>query len=100
MVQLELPGFLPEDFALKTKDDIILLEAVHQASGDGDTESTSRSEAAILIFIYLTLINNLFLLLLLWTAAGPSGRLGLEDRPLTISPELFINNPKLQVAWK
>ena len=42
MVQLELPGFSPEDFALKTKDDIILLEAVHQASGDGDTESTSR----------------------------------------------------------
>ncbi len=44
MVQLELPGFMPEDFALKTKDDIILLEAVHQASGDGDTESTSRLE--------------------------------------------------------
>ncbi len=47
MVQLELPGFLPEDFALKTKDDIILLEAVHQASGDGDTESTSRLEIII-----------------------------------------------------
>ena len=42
MVQLELPGFLPEDFSLKTKDDLIVLEAVHQAKGDGDTESTSR----------------------------------------------------------
>ena len=37
MVQLELPGFLPDDFSLKTKDDIILLEAVHEGSGDGAT---------------------------------------------------------------
>jgi len=37
MVQLELPGFLPEDFSLKTKDDIIILEAVHEGKGDGST---------------------------------------------------------------
>jgi len=42
MVQLELPGFLPEDFSLKTKDDIIILEANHEAKADGNTESTSR----------------------------------------------------------
>ena len=40
MVQLELPGFLPEDFNLKTKDDLILLEANHEGKGEG--ESTSR----------------------------------------------------------
>merc|ERR1711944_93355 len=40
MSQLELPGFLPEDFSLKTKDDIILLEAVHE--GKGAEETTSR----------------------------------------------------------
>jgi HSP20 family molecular chaperone IbpA len=28
-IQLELPGFAPEDFALKTKDDIVIVEAVH-----------------------------------------------------------------------
>ncbi len=28
MIQLELPGFSPEDFALKTRDDVIIL--VHQ----------------------------------------------------------------------
>jgi len=39
MVQLELPGFAPEDFSLKTKDDIIVLEALHESSGE---ESTSR----------------------------------------------------------
>ena len=27
-IQLELPGFAPEDFSLKTKDDIIIVEAV------------------------------------------------------------------------
>ena len=37
MIQLELPGFSPEDFNLKTKDDIILLEAVHEGKGDGAT---------------------------------------------------------------
>ena len=42
MIQLELPGFLPEDFSLKTKDDIIVLEALHQAKSDGDSETTSR----------------------------------------------------------
>merc|ERR1712012_1099168 len=40
MVQLELPGFLPEDFSLKTKDNVIVLEAVHEGKSDG--ESTSR----------------------------------------------------------
>merc|ERR1712012_1142816 len=40
MVQLELPGFLPEDFSLKTKDNVILLEAVHE--GKGAEETTSR----------------------------------------------------------
>merc|ERR1719411_1596756 len=40
MIQLELPGFLPEDFSLKTKDNVILLEAVHEGKADG--ESTSR----------------------------------------------------------
>merc|ERR1711902_328120 len=39
-IQLELPGFLPEAFSLKTKDDIILLEAVHE--GKGAEETTSR----------------------------------------------------------
>jgi len=39
MVQLELPGFAPEDFSLKTKDDVIVLEAVHDSKGE---ESTSR----------------------------------------------------------
>merc|ERR1712203_548140 len=39
MVQLELPGFAPEDFSLKTKDDVIVLEAVHDSKGG---ESTSR----------------------------------------------------------
>merc|ERR1711881_17424 len=38
-VQLELPGFAPEDFSLKTKDDVIVLEAVHDSKGE---ESTSR----------------------------------------------------------
>merc|ERR1712018_668589 len=40
MIQLELPGFMPEDFSLKTKDNVILLEAVHEGKADG--ESTSR----------------------------------------------------------
>jgi len=39
MVQLELPGFAPEDFSLKTKDDVIVLEAVHESNAE---ESTSR----------------------------------------------------------
>jgi len=44
MVQLELPGFLPDDFSLKTKDDIILLEAVHEGSGDGATSRKFTKE--------------------------------------------------------
>merc|ERR1719154_598164 len=40
MIQLELPGFAPEDFGLKTKDDIIIVEAVHEAKNeDGSTDS-------------------------------------------------------------
>jgi len=39
MVQLELPGFAPEDFSLKTKDDVIVLEAIHESN---EEESTSR----------------------------------------------------------
>merc|ERR1712203_1183894 len=40
MIQLELPGFAPEDFSLKTKDDIIIVEAVHNAkTEDGSTDS-------------------------------------------------------------
>merc|ERR1712008_623775 len=44
MVLLELPGFLPDDFSLKTKDDIILLEAVHEGSGDGATSRKFTKE--------------------------------------------------------
>merc|ERR1711970_1287720 len=40
MIQLELPGFAPEDFGLKTKDDIIIVEAVHEGrTEDGSTDS-------------------------------------------------------------
>merc|ERR1712079_863089 len=40
MIQLELPGFAPEDFSLKTNDDIIIIEAVHNAkTEDGSTDS-------------------------------------------------------------
>lgn len=39
LIQLELPGFEPEDFSLKTKDNAIVLEAVHEGKGE---ESTSR----------------------------------------------------------
>merc|ERR1711923_395383 len=41
MIQLELPGFAPEDFSLKTKDDIIIIEAVHNAKSE-DGSSNSR----------------------------------------------------------
>merc|ERR1712012_1108617 len=40
-IQLELPGFAPEDFALKTKDDIIIVEAVHESKNE-DRSSNSR----------------------------------------------------------
>jgi histone arginine demethylase JMJD6 len=40
-VQLELPGFAPEDFGLKTKDDIIVVEAVHESKNE-DGSSNSR----------------------------------------------------------
>lgn len=40
MIQLELPGFAPEDFGLKTKDDIIIVEAIHDAkTEDGSTDT-------------------------------------------------------------
>jgi len=39
MIQLELPGFEPEDFNLKTKENSIVLEAIHEGKGE---ESTSR----------------------------------------------------------
>lgn len=38
-IQLELPGFAPEDFALKTKDDIVIVEAVH-ATAEGSRKFT------------------------------------------------------------
>merc|ERR1712061_719622 len=40
-IQLELPGFAPEDFALKTKDDIIIVEAGHESKNE-DGSSNSR----------------------------------------------------------
>jgi len=41
-IQLELPGFSPEDFSLKTKDDLIVVEAVHETkSEDGSTQTRS-----------------------------------------------------------
>jgi len=42
MIQLELPGFSPEDFSLKTKDDIIIIEAVHNTKTD-DGSSSDRT---------------------------------------------------------
>jgi len=40
MIQLELPGFSPEDFSLKTKDDIIIIEALHNTkTEDGSSDS-------------------------------------------------------------
>ena len=41
LVQLELPGFAPEDFSLKSKGEAIILEAKHQGKA-GDDEVTSR----------------------------------------------------------
>lgn len=41
LIQLELPGFNPEDFSLKTKDDVIILEANHK-SGDADQETSRK----------------------------------------------------------
>ena len=41
LVQLELPGFAPEDFSLKSKGDAIILEAKHQGKA-GDDEVTNR----------------------------------------------------------
>lgn len=44
-IQLELPGFAPEDFSLKTKDDVIIVEAVHEAKNeDGSTDSRRFSK--------------------------------------------------------
>jgi len=41
-IQLELPGFSPEDFSLKTKGDLIVVEAVHETKSD-DGSSQTRS---------------------------------------------------------
>merc|ERR1719382_2353153 len=41
-VQLELPGFAPEDFALKTKDDIIIVEATHESKNADGSSSTKK----------------------------------------------------------
>ena len=42
LIQLELPGFAPEEFSLKTRDDVIVLEANHQGKTQGGDEETSR----------------------------------------------------------
>jgi len=42
MIQLELPGFAPEDFSLKTKDDIVIIEAVHDAKTDDGSSDTRK----------------------------------------------------------
>merc|ERR1712242_550563 len=42
MIQLELPGFSPEDFSLKTKDDIIIIEAIHNAKTDDGSSDTRQ----------------------------------------------------------
>jgi len=45
MIQLELPGFAPEDFSLKTKDDIIIVEAVHDVKcEDGSSDCRKFSK--------------------------------------------------------
>eukprot|EP00092_Neocalanus_flemingeri_P010477 GFUD01011288.1.p1 GENE.GFUD01011288.1~~GFUD01011288.1.p1 ORF type:complete len:425 (+),score=157.40 GFUD01011288.1:54-1328(+) len=41
-VQLELPGFAPEDFSLKTKDDLIIVEAVHEAKNDDGSSKMQK----------------------------------------------------------
>merc|ERR1719481_617553 len=44
-IQLELPGFAPEDFSLKTKDDIIIVEAIHNTKReDGSTNTRQFSK--------------------------------------------------------
>jgi HSP20 family molecular chaperone IbpA len=44
-IQLELPGFAPEDFSLKTKDDVIIVEAVHETkNADGSSNSRKFSK--------------------------------------------------------
>jgi len=44
-VQLELPGFAAEDFSLKTKDDLIIVEAVHEAvNEDGSSKMRKFSK--------------------------------------------------------
>lgn len=41
-IQLELPGFAPEDFSLKTKDDIIIVEAVHETKSQDGSSNTRK----------------------------------------------------------
>lgn len=39
LIQLELPGFRPDDFSLKTRDDVVVLEANHNSGQDDVTTS-------------------------------------------------------------
>jgi heat shock protein beta-1 len=41
-VQLELPGFAPEDFSLKTKDDIVIIDAVHDDKSEDGSSGSRR----------------------------------------------------------
>jgi len=41
-IQLELPGFAPEDFSLKTKDDIIIVEAIHNTKSEDGSSNTRQ----------------------------------------------------------
>jgi len=41
-IQLELPGFAPEDFSLKTKDDIIIVEAARDMKFEDGSSDTKR----------------------------------------------------------
>ena len=58
LVQLELPGFAPEDFSLKSKGDAIILEAKHNQGKAGDDEVTSRCVVALsLQMLNITSLN-------------------------------------------
>ncbi|XP_040576579.1 uncharacterized protein [Lepeophtheirus salmonis] len=44
LIQLELPGFSPEDFTLKTRDDVVILEAIHSSQGEVSTSRRYEKE--------------------------------------------------------
>ncbi|QQP56656.1 Alphacrystallin B chainlike, partial [Caligus rogercresseyi] len=44
LIQLELPGFSPEDFTLKTRDDVVILEANHDSQGEVSTSRRYEKE--------------------------------------------------------